>query len=208
VGADPRQPRSARAVPACGHLLGVIAATDLAEGVQRAPGLRPLAGLIALTRRIDDPTHGWWNEQSVNALRVETGRAALVGGARTTCHEPSYRYINVVRLILTIKKACDIALRWTVFEPHDDTLRDQVRATLTSILRLFHERGAFAGETEETSFYVRCDEATSPAETRETGQLLALVGIAPAAPAEFIVLRVGRQSGSAQVELFAGEEVQ
>lgn len=203
---DPRSPGQTRAVPACGHLLGAIAANDIAQGVQRAPGQLLLSGVVGLARRIDDVTHGLWNEASINALRINHGRPAVIGGARTVSLEAQWRFINVVRLVLTIKKACDIALRWTVFEPHDAELREQVRATLLAILRLFRARGAFAGDSEETSFYVRCDEVNNPSEGRDAGQLMAWIGIAPAAPAEFIVLRVGRQSGSAQVELFAADQ--
>jgi len=209
--ADPRAlvgVRATRLVPACGHVLGAIAATDLAEGVQRAPALRTLSGAVSLGRAIDDATHAVWNDAGINALRIERAFGAQVAGARTLFHELPFRYVNVVRLVLTIKKACDIALRWTVFEPHDAELREQVRTTLLSILRLFHARGAFAGDSEATSFYVLCDETTNPQDVRDAGRLMAEVGIAPAVPAEFIVLRVGRQSGSPQVELFAVEESQ
>ncbi len=207
--ADPRV-RGARGatrqIPACGHLLGLVAATDLAEGVQRAPAVRRLADLVGTSREVDDTTHALWNEAHVNVLRVQRDSGTVTGGARTLSHELPWRFVNVCRLVLAIRKACDIALRWTVFEPHDAELRGQVRATLLEILRLFHERGAFAGDSEATSFYVRCDEVTSPREAVDAGQLVAEVGIAPAAPAEFIVLRIGRQAGSPQVELFAPEE--
>ena len=104
---------------------------------------------------------------------------------------------------MTIKKAADLALRWVVFEPNDAALRANVRTALLAILRVFYVRGAFAGATEEESFFVRCDETTTPPELRDLGELVALVGIAPAAPAEFIVIRVGRQYGSPAVSLFS-----
>ncbi|MEF7616350.1 phage tail sheath C-terminal domain-containing protein [Aquincola sp. MAHUQ-54] len=201
--ADPRPGGTTRLVPGCGHVLGVIAATDLAEGVQRAPAIRTLADVVGLSRAVDDPTHALWNEAAVNTLRVERAPGAALCGARTLSHDASYRFINVVRLILTIRKACDVALRWTVSEPHDAALRAQIEATLLAILRLFHAQGAFAGDSEATSFYARCDESLNPPAERDHGRLVAEVGIAPAAPAEFIVLRVGRQAGTRQLELYA-----
>ncbi|MBI5259402.1 MAG: phage tail sheath family protein [Burkholderiales bacterium] len=206
--ADPREAGATRLVPGCGHVLGAIAATDLAEGVQRAPALRRLSDVVGTSRAIDETTWALWNEAHVNALRVERPAGATVCGARTLSHDSAYRFINVVRLILTIRKACDIALGWTVFEPHDATLRAQIEATLRAILRLFHEQGAFAGDTEATSFYARCDETLNPPEGMDAGRLLAEVGIAPAAPAEFIVLRIGRQAGTPQVELYARGQAQ
>ena len=131
--------------------------------MQRAPALRTLSGAVSLGRAIDDATHAVWNDAGINALRIERAFGAQVAGARTLFHELPFRYVNVVRLVLTIKKACDIALRWTVFEPHDAELREQVRATLLSILRLFHARGAFAGDSEATSFYVAVRRDDQPA---------------------------------------------
>jgi phage tail sheath protein FI len=109
--------------------------------------------------------------------------------------------------MLTIKKAADIALRWVVFEPNEETLWASVAATLTAILQLFYERGAFAGDTPAQSYYVICDETTNPPEQREQGRLVALMGFQPAAPCEFIVIRVGRQFAQPRVSLFAAEEV-
>lgn len=206
--ADPREAGATRLVPGCGHVLGAIAATDLAEGVQRAPAVRRLADVVGVSRAVDETTWALWNEAHVNALRVEKAPGAAVCGARTLSHDSAYRFINVVRLILTIRKACDIALGWTVFEPHDAGLRAQIEAMLRAILRLFHEQGSFAGDSEATSFYVRCDETLNPQDGVDAGRLVAEVGIAPATPAEFIVLRIGRQAGTPQVELYARGEAQ
>lgn len=206
--ADPREAGAVRLVPGCGHVLGAIAATDLAEGVQRAPAVRRLSDVVGVSRAVDETTWALWNEANVNALRIEKSPGAAVCGARTLSTDPAYRFINVVRLILTIRKACDTALGWTVFEPHDSALRAQVETTLRAILRLFHEQGAFAGDSEATSFYARCDETLNPQDGIDAGLLLAEVGIAPAAPAEFIVLRIGRQAGTPQVELYARGEAQ
>jgi uncharacterized protein len=191
-----------RLIPACGHALGAVARTDLFSGVQQAPGNVELNGIIGIVRPVDDDLHAAWNDNGINVLRAEFGRTPLLGGARTLSYDPQWRYVNVLRLMLTIKKATDIALRWIVFEPNDEVLRTTVRSTLLAILRLFYSRGAFAGDTEETSFFARCDEALNPPEARDAGQLIALVGFAPAAPAEFIVLRVGRQFDTSAASLF------
>jgi hypothetical protein len=205
--AEPRGFALTRAIPPCGHVAGAIARVDLATGVQRAPGNVSLTGIIRIVREIDDELHGDLNDASVNALRVEFGQAPRIGGARSLAYDVQWRYLNVVRLMLTIKKACDLALRWAVFEPNDEALWANVRSTLTAILVLFFERGAFAGDTAEESFFVQCDETTNPPQSREMGQLLALIGFKPAAPCEFIVIRVGRQLAGAGISLFAAEEV-
>lgn len=190
-----------RVVPGCGHVGGAIAGTDLGWGVMRAPGNIELAGIVDTRSAIGAAQHGELNEAGVNALRAEPGRPPVLMGARSVSDDPDWRYVNTVRTVLALKRAFDIALRWVVFEPNDAATRGAVAAALIAILTLFFERGAFAGATPEESFYVRCDEESNDQDARENGRLVALVGIAPAAPAEFVVLRVGRQDNLPPVTL-------
>ncbi len=203
---EPRGTASTRRIPACGHVTGAIAGTDLAAGVHRAPGNLPLFGVTDLGRVFDDTDHGELNLAGLNVVRGEFGRPPMLAGARTLSHDPDWRFINIVRLVLTLKKAIGIVVRDIVFEPNDATTRAAVTASLIALLQLFFERGAFRGATPEQSYFVRCDDVTTPAEARDSGQLIALVGIAPAAPCEFIVLRVGREHNTLSVTLFESGE--
>ncbi len=204
---DPRRTAPTRRIPACGHVTGAIARTDLVSGVHRAPGNLAVDGVTDLSRHVDDIDHGELNLAGLNILRGEFGRLPTLGGARTLSHDPDWRFVNIVRLVLAIKKAIDITVRWVVFEPNSHFTRAAVAATLIALLQLFYERGAFKGATPEQSYFVRCDEVTTPPEARDAGQLIALVGIAPAAPCEFIVLRVGRERNTLMVTLLDEAEV-
>ena len=94
----------------------------------------------------------------------------------------------------TIRKAADLALRWAVFEPNDETHVAERARALGAILRVFFERGAFAGETPEAVVLRPLRrEHQSARGARSAASSLALVGFQPAAPCEFIVIRVGRQ---------------
>lgn len=203
---DPRRFAGTRRVPACGHVTGAIARTDLAAGVHRAPGNLTLDGVTDLPRLFRDDEHGELNLAGVDVLRGEFGRPPLLAGARTLSFDPAWRFINIARLVMTIRKAAAIALRWVVFEGNDRSTRAAVAASLGAILQLFFERGAFRGATPEESYFVRCDEVTTPPQARDDGQLIALVGIAPAAPCEFIVLRIGRERNALSVTLFGETE--
>lgn len=203
---EPRRTAPTRRIPACGHVIGAIARTDVAWGVHRAPGNLPLDGVTDVSRQIADGDHGMFNTAGLDVIRGEFGRPPVIGGARTLSSDPDWRFINVVRLVLLVKKAIGVLLRWAVFEPNDRSTRATIAATLTALLQLFHERGAFKGATPEESYFVRCDEVTTPSEARDAGQLIARVGIAPAAPCEFIVLRVGKQRNTLMVTLFEDEE--
>lgn len=56
------------------------------------------------------------------------------------------------------------------------------------------------GEQASQAFYVRCDEENNPPEVRDNGKLIADVGIAPSVPFEYIVMRVGRQGNTLEIE--------
>jgi len=67
------------------------------------------------------------------------------------------------------------------------------------VLLPIYESGALRGSRPEEAFYIRCDSSVNSAETIDQGQLFIDVGVAIAAPAEFIVFRVGRREGVIQV---------
>ena len=51
-------------------------------------------------------------------------------------------------------------------------------------------RGALMGRSSPEAFYVKCDAETNPPEVRDLGQVVAEIGLAPAVPGEFIVVRL------------------
>lgn len=207
---DPRRLSSGidgtRRIPACGHIAGVIARTDLESGVHHAPGHRVLHGVTDLSRVVGDDDHGELNLSGVNVLRGEFGRPPTLSGARTLSFDPQWRFINVMRLVMTVRKAAEIALRWVVFEPNDHTTRAIIAATLNGLLQLFFERGAFKGATPDESYFVRCDDVTTSPDDRSNGRLIAVIGIAPSEPCEFIVLRVGRERNAIAISVLGEPE--
>lgn len=211
AGASPPREDAIRLLPACGHVLGALARTDWASGPMRPPANLELSDAVDARVALSAAQHGELNEAGINVIRcaggAALGSAPWLQGARTVSDDPDWRYVHVVRLVQALRRAFDLALRWAVFEPNSDDTRATVAATLGAILALFHQRGAFAGIAAEDAYWVRCDEDTSDADARDRGELIALVGIAPVAPAEFIVLRVGRQSNLPQVAL-AGDALE
>jgi hypothetical protein len=113
-------------------------------------------------------------------------------GARTTSSDPTWRYVNVRRLLLMIETAVELATHWSVFQPHDALTRTRLQLSLTSFLTALWQRGALVGDVPEAAFAVRCDQETNPPAERALGRLLAEVRVAPSSPFEFVVVRVGR----------------
>jgi hypothetical protein len=193
------EPSGLRAVPPSGHVAGFIAQTDLKVGVHRAPANGPLVWVQGVTLAIDESLHGILNPEHVNAIRAFPGRGLRVFGARTLSSDPDWRFVNVRRLLLMLEKAIRIGSQWATFEPNNRFTRAKLHLALTSLLLEVWRRGALAGKTAQEGFYVNCGEVQNPADTRARGMLVAEVGVAPAKPFEFIVVRVGVSDNALEV---------
>jgi phage tail sheath protein FI len=188
-----------RAIPACGHVAGFCARTDLAIGVYKAPANGPLNWLQNFTFDIDAVTHGILNTEGINALRAFRGRGLRIFGARTLSSDPDWMFVNVRRLMMMMEKAIRLSTQWCVFEPNNFATRSKVLLSLTNFLLALWQKGALAGNVPRAAFYVKCDGGNNTAATQADGELIAEVGVAPAMPFEFIVVRVGRVDNSLQV---------
>jgi phage tail sheath protein FI len=186
-------------LPPSGHIAGIFARTENRVSVGHAPANEVLHGVVELEFCLSDAEQAILNPRGVNCLRSFPGRGLLVWGARTISAEPAWRYVNVVRVMLATIKQILINLRWTVFEPNDQMLWDKIVATLTLFLRDLFLRGVLAGAKPEEAFFVKCDEETNPPEVIDRGEVITRVGLAPARPAEFIVVTIKRTSESVSV---------
>ena len=78
-----------------------------------------------------------------------------------------------------------------MFEPHTELLWARITRDLTAYLgRPGAHAARWPGRQGEDAFYVKCDAETNPPEMREIGIVVTEIGLKPAAPAEFIVIRI------------------
>jgi phage tail sheath protein FI len=77
-----------------------------------------------------------------------------------------------------------------VFEVNGPDLWLIFARAITSVLLEAWHAGALKGDTPEQAFRVRCDDSTNPRENEDAGQVCCEVLLAPAAPMEFIALRI------------------
>ena len=110
-----------------------------------------------------------------------------------------WRYINVRRLVCNITDSVLAGTRWAVFEPNGPVLWAALRRDVTAYLREKWQEGALAGRTPDQAFFVKCDETNNPPESVNDGICQVDIGIAPARPAEFVVLRIGQWDGGARI---------
>lgn len=177
-------------VPPCGPVCGVIASTDAAIGVFKAPANTVLEGVIDLRHAIDDAGQATLNDAGINAIRVLPGRGIRIWGARTLSRDPDWRYLPVRRLFLTLSRWVELNLGWVVFEPHTPGLRARIERELRGHLDHLWQAGALVGARAAEAYFVRCDAGNNRAATADNGRLHVDIGLAPAAPAEFITVRI------------------
>jgi phage tail sheath protein FI len=139
------------------------------------------------------------NPAGVNCLRSLPGRGLRVWGARTLSTDASWLYINVRRLVLTLARWIDRNMTWAAFEPNTARLWNRIQRELNAYLGRLWQDGALKGESAADAFFVKCDSETNPAGEREQGRVVTEIGLAPAVPAEFVVVRIVHRPGSAQL---------
>jgi len=186
-------PRDGKAVPTppSSFAAGIIAARELRLGLPWGPANELATGAVRAEATVTDAAHDRLHELGVNVYRVERDGFRLTA-ARTLSTDPDYRQLSVRRLLtmvrLTLQRQCaDLA-----FEPNTPELRERLRQMITTLLRELGRRGAFAGRTDADSFFVRCGDDVNPPSSQALGRLIAEVGVAPAVPLEYILVRIAR----------------
>lgn len=183
-------------VPPCGHMAGLYARCDTETGVHRAAANEPLRGVVDVSLPLTEDDQGLLNSEAVNVFRLSRGIRPW--GARTSSSDSSWRFVNVRRLFIMLRRALEEGSRWVVFEPNTPNTWDSVRTRVRAFLEKLYEKGMFAGGSPEESFYVKCDGETNPPDVQDRGMLVVEVGVAPAIPAEFLVIRVTQKLGDDQ----------
>lgn len=190
VEADPLLNGAPRVMPACGIIAGVMAGNDVARGVWKAPaGVDAvLSGISALDFILTDAENGMLNPLGINCLRTFPVIGPVVWGARTLRGADQladdYKYIPVRRLALYIEESIYRGTKWAVFERNAEPLWASLRLCINSFLADLQRQGAFY------SYFVKCDASTNPPDQIQLGLVNIVLGIAPVAPAEFIVIEI------------------
>ena len=193
IASDPRF------VPPCGQVAGIIARTDAETGVFAAPANAEVQDAIDLDAELDPDSLAALNANGVNCIRAFPARGIRVWGARTLSPDPDWTYLNVRRLVLTVLRWIELNMTWATFEPNVPALWARIERELGTYLTGLWRAGALQGDSVTDAFFVRCDAELNPAATRERGQVVTEIGLAPSIPAEFIVVTVQHRSGTTEL---------
>ena len=180
-----------------GAVAGLFAAMDLAEGPHIAPANRRLYGTVGLDMPVGDTENRLAYDAGVNVIRAFPGLGIQVWGARTLLwpgeagpHDP-LAFVNGRRCLSAIARSAEVVGQPLVFQPNTTMPRIRLHQLMTGYLLTVHASGALMGARPEEGFFVSIDAVEDSPE----GQLVCRIGVALAAPSEFIVFRIGREVG-------------
>ncbi|UXY14689.1 phage tail sheath subtilisin-like domain-containing protein [Chitiniphilus purpureus] len=178
-------------IPPSAPAAGIIAARELQLGVQAGPANSVARDAVKTAVRVDPQTHAALHQSGVNVfLHDSTG--VLLSAARTLSRDADWRQLSVRRLMLMLRRTLARRMQWAVFEPNGPALRRELAQLVTALLRRLYRAGALRGASEAQAFFVRCDDVLNPPWRGDVGELVMQIGVAPAEPLEFIVLRLTR----------------
>ena len=196
-------------VPPAAYAAGVLARRDLARGPGVAPANETLRQVVGVAAPVDDAAHAalYTPEPgasgiagaSVNVMRPYPGYGVQLFGARTLSTDTWLRFVPVRRVLTAVELRMRAALEPLVFEPNTPALWMHVATIALGVLVPLFEAGVLRGERPEEAFYVRCDASVNPPESIAAGRFVVELGVAVAAPGEFLVFRLGRSEGVIEV---------
>ncbi len=184
----------ARPVPPSGSMAGVYAQRDTEFGVHTAPANVAIVGVDDLALRVTEDHLGILNASSVNTFRLQRG--VRPWGARTASSDPNWRYINVRRLFIMLRRTLDTGFSWVTFEPNSHGTWQSVAMAASQFLEGLWKQGMLVGGKPEEAFFVQCDAESNPADSIDKGILVCNIGIAPTIPAEFVMISMVQDMGS------------
>lgn len=191
-------PDTLRPMPPSAVAAGIIARKELRHGIQYGPANEVAREIVSLAERLPDGRAGVFHPLGMNCFVREADGIHLVS-ARTLSRDPQWRQLSVRRLVLMLRRTLLVETQWAVFETNGPKLWADLRYAIGNMLRRLFQAGAFAGATEDESYFVRVlrDRAF-----QDRGQLIVEIGVAPAEPLEFILIQLHRAGdGTLTLEL-------
>jgi len=179
---------------------GIIARQELTFGIPHGPANVIAAQVIKVDEKISNQRHDQLHPLGINIFLQQRDGVWLSAG-RTLSRDPQYRQLSVRRLMTMLQRVLARQMAWVVFEPNNPSLWSDIRNMLENFLRQLFIGGAFKGRRESEAFFVRCDAELNPQAVLDAGKLIIEIGVAPAEPLEFIVVRIVRDGdGTLAVE--------
>jgi phage tail sheath protein FI len=178
--------------PPSAYAMGIYARTDNTVGVHKAPANEVVRNIVDVALPFTAAEQDVVNPVGINLIRDLTPRGIRVWGARTLSSDQEWKYVNIRRLFIYCEHSIDLGTQWVVFEPNSEALWAKVVETIKSFLFGVWKSGALMGTTPDQGYFVTCDRTTMTQDDIDNGRLVCEIGLAPVAPAEFVIFRIGQ----------------
>lgn len=186
-------------VPPSGFVAGIYARNDVNRAVYKAPANEVVNLALGFERFLNKSQQEVLNPEGINCFRFFEGRGMRLWGARTISSDPEWKYVNLRRYFAYLERSIDKGTQWAVFEPNGEQLWANVRRTIEDFLLNEWQSGALLGDKPEKAYFVKCDRSTMSQNDLDNGRLVALIGVAPLRPAEFVIFRIGQWTADRKV---------
>ena len=193
--------RGGKSVPASAAMAGIYCRVDRERGVWKAPANVEVRGELTVSKHVTKEGIGSLNTGAnpVNVIRSVSGQAPVVWGARTLrgLNHVEFRYIPVRRLFNSVEKDITAALTTAVYEANSFATWERVRGAIDNYLYEIWQKGALVGGTPEEAYMVQVGlGVTMTQKDVAAGRMVIRVALAPARPAEFVILHFSQKIGS------------
>lgn len=185
---DSQRTDSLRPIPPSAVAAGIVARREIAFGIQHGPANELAREIVNLTEPLSADQVAQRFPQGGNCF-VRDPDGIRLSSARTLARDVQWRQLSVRRLMLMLRRTLLVETQWAVFEPNGPKLWQDLRHAIEHLLRRLFRAGAFVGNNEGEAFFVRI---RNEAPRLLNGELLVEIGVAPAEPLEFILLRLRR----------------
>jgi phage tail sheath protein FI len=182
--------------PPSGYAMGIYARTDNSVGVHKAPANEVVRNIVDVALPLTASEQEVLNPVGVNLIRDLTPRGIRMWGARTISSDQEWKYLNIRRLFIYVEHSIDLGTQWVVFEPNSEALWERVTQSISAFLTGVWKSGALMGTTPEEGFFVTCNRSTMTQDDIDNGRLICEIGLAPVAPAEFVIFKIGQFTAS------------
>lgn len=171
---------------------GIVSGVDLVGYVTGELGTATTFVDVALNQGQRDALYQYFT--NINPIVFFPGRGLLVFGQKTSSPVASaLDRVNVVRLVMYIKRQLRINTLPFVFEPNDQITRDNLKAVVDNFLRnIVVKRGLY-------DFATVCDESNNTPDRIDRNEMYIDVALKPVKAAEFIYIPIRVVSTGAQI---------
>ena len=174
-------------------IAGIFARSDAEHGIGRSSSA-VVRTAVCFERMVNNTEQEVLNPLGINCLRSFPGRGNLVWGVRTMSNFGELKYVPVRRHLNWLQNSIEAGLAWTAFEANDERLWATIRSAIAAFLQAHWRTGGLQGVDARQAYFVRCDATTmTPTDILE-GRLVVVMGVALQRPAEFIHIRIVKQT--------------